>query len=156
VLLPQSNGSTTQEIIMALKFWLPGSVLVYALTTMAATAQAGPAAGAGQALKAAGPPGWSKAQVANRVCWTENGRRRCRSLDDSRVYGYQSPPAGGRQPVYGYQAAPPPGVYVGPPIGYGFLPDRDQIETDPDAFPVGTADWWHAMDTWDRGGQVAR
>jgi len=138
---------------MARKHWLPPSAVVFALTAMAATAQADPVGGAARDLAAAATAGAQLQQVANRVCWSENGVRRCRSLNNVRVYGYQSPrgtryraPAVG----YGYQA---PGFYgVGPPIGYGYMA-RDQIEIDPNAFPVGSTDWWQSMDALDRGGQ---
>jgi hypothetical protein len=145
---------TAQEIIMARKLWLPGSAAVFALTAMAATAQAGPVGGTARELAAAGMLGSQRQQVANRVCWSENGMRRCRSLNNVRVYGYQSPrrASGYRGPPvgYGYQA---PAFYgVGPPIGYGYVA-RDQIEIDPNAFPVGSTDWWQSMDALDRGGQ---
>src|SRR5262245_55836182 len=138
---------------MARKPWLPGSAAVFALTAMAATAQAGPVGGSARELAAVGTTGSQIQQIASRVCWTENGMRRCRSLNNVRVYGYQSRRASGyraRAVGYGYQA---PALYgVGPPIGYGYLP-RDQIEIDPNAFPVGSADWWQSMDALDRGGQ---
>ena len=30
---------------------------------------------------------------------------------------------------------------------------RDQVEIDPNAFPVGSTGWWNSMDALDRGGQ---
>ena len=139
---------------MARKFWLPGSAAVFAVTAMAATAQAGPVGGTARELAAAGMTGSQLQQVANRVCWRENGMRRCRSLNNVRVYGYQSPRASryrARAAGYGYQA---PAFYgVGPPIGYGGNGYRDQIEIDPNAFPVGSQGWWNSMDALDRGGQ---
>jgi hypothetical protein len=48
-------------------------------------------------------------------------------LNNGGVYGYQSP-----RRANGY---------------------RDQIETDPDDFPVGSTEWWRTMDYQDRGGQ---
>jgi hypothetical protein len=138
---------------MALKFWLAGSTAVVALTAMVANAEAGPVGGIATELVRAGTPGANLQQVATRVCWNENGSRRCRSLNNVRVYGYQSPRAYRyRGPAAGYIA--PPMYGVGPPIGsFGYLPARDQIETDPNAFPVGSSDWWQAMDALDRGGQ---
>jgi hypothetical protein len=151
----QTNRLTTaQEIIMAKKPWLPGSAAVFALTAMAATAQAGPVGGTTRELASAGMTGSQLQHVANRVCWRENGMRRCRSLNNVRVYGYQSPRASrsrARAVGYGYQA---PAFYgVGPPIGYGGNGYRDQIEIDPNAFPVGSEGWWNSMDALDRGGQ---
>jgi len=141
---------------MAQKLWLPGSAAVLALTVMAATAQAGPVGGSARELAAAGMTGSALQQVANRVCWSENGVRRCRSLNNMRVYGYQSPRASANRPpaaAYGYQA---PAFYgVGPAIGYGGVGYRDQIEIDPNAFPVGSEGWWNSMDALDRGGQGA-
>jgi len=151
---PLINGSDNKEIIMALKSWMAGSAVLFALTTMAATAQAGPVGGTARELAAAGMTGSQLQQVANRVCWRENGMRRCRSLNNVRVYGYQSPRASryrARAVGYGYQA---PAFYgVGPPIGYGGYGYRDQIEIDPNAFPVGSQGWWNSMDALDRGGQ---
>jgi hypothetical protein len=142
---------TAQEIIMARKFWLPGPAAVFAVIAMAATAQAGPVGGTARELAAAGMTGSQLQQVANRVCWRENGMRRCRSLNNAGVYGYRSPRASGyRAPAvgYGYQA---PAFYgVGPLGGYGY---RDQVEIDPNAFPVGSTGWWNSMDALDRGGQ---
>jgi hypothetical protein len=131
---------------MALKIWLLGSAAVLASTAMAANAEAGPVGGLARELVPAAMSGTNVQQVATRVCWNENGSRRCRSLNNVRVYGYQSPRASGRR-------APAAG-YIAPPVGYyGYLPTRDQIETDPNAFPVGSSDWWQAMDALDRGGQ---
>ena len=137
---------------MARKPWLLGSAAVCILTAMAANAHAGPMGGTARELASAGTAGATVQQVANRVCWSENGVRRCRSLNNVRVYGYQSPRAYGyRARAPGYQA---PGIYgVGPPVGYGYLPSREQIETDPDVYPVGSTNWWQAMDALDRGGQ---
>ena len=136
---------------MAQKPWLPGSAAVFALTAMAATAQAGPVGGTASELAAAGMTGSPLQQVANRVCWREDGMRRCRSLNNARVYGYRSPRASGyRAPAvgYGYQA---PAFYGGGSLGgYGY---RDQVEIDPNAFPVGSTGWWNSMDALDRGGQ---
>ena len=137
---------------MARKFWLPGSAAVFAVIAMAATAQAGPVGGTARELAAAGMTGSQLQQVANRVCWREDGMRRCRSLNNVRVYGYQSPRASryrARAVGYGYQA---PAFYggVGPLGGYGY---RDQVEIDPNAFPVGSTGWWNSMDALDRGGQ---
>ena len=136
---------------MARKFWLPGSAAVFAVIAMAATAQAGPVGGTARELAAAGMTGSQLQHVANRVCWRENGMRRCRSLNNAGVYGYRSPRASGyRAPAvgYGYQA---PAFYgVGPLGGYGY---RDQVEIDPNAFPVGSTGWWNSMDALDRGGQ---
>ena len=135
---------------MALKILLPGSAAVFALTAMAANAHAGPIGGTARALVSGGMIGSNVQQVANRVCWSENGVRRCRSLNNVRVYGYRSPRAYGGRRVYGYRA---PAIYgAGPPIGYGYLP-RGQVETDPDVYPVGSTNWWQAMDALDRGGQ---
>ena len=135
---------------MARKSWLLGSAAVFAMTAMAANAHASPMGGSARELASVGTAGTTVQQVANRVCWSENGVRRCRSLNNVRVYGYRSPRAN-RAPAAGYQA---PGLYgVGPPVGYGYLPSREQIETDPDAYPVGSTDWWQAMDALDRGGQ---
>jgi hypothetical protein len=67
---------------MALKSWMAGSAVLFALTTMAATAQAGPVGGTARELAAAGTTGSQLQQVANRVCWRENGMRRCRSLNN--------------------------------------------------------------------------
>jgi len=139
---------------MAQKPWLPGSAAVLALTTMAATAQAGPVGGSARELAAAGMTGSPLQQIANRVCWSENGVRRCRSLNNARVYGYQSPraPGSGAPAVgYGYQA--PAFNNVGPPVGLGGFGYRDQVEIDPNAFPVGSEGWWNSMDALDRGGQ---
>jgi hypothetical protein len=142
---------TAQEIIMARKPWLPGSAAVFALTALAATAQAGPVGGSARELAAAGMTGSQLQQIANRVCWSQNGMRRCRSLNNVRVYGYQAPRYRARAVGYGYQA---PAFYgVGPPIGYGGFGYRDQIEIDPNAFPVGSEGWWNSMDALDRGGQ---
>src|SRR5262245_2750396 len=108
---------------MAAKSWLRGSVAVFALAAMAASAHAGPVAGTAKAL--AGMTGSNVETVASRVCWRENGVRRCRLVNN--VYGYQSPRRGNAY--------------------------RDQVETDPDDFPVGSTDWWRAMDYQDRAGQ---
>jgi hypothetical protein len=137
---------------MARESWLLGSAAIFAVITMAATVHAGPIAGTGGELASVGTAGATVQQVANRVCWSENGVRRCRSLNNVRVYGYRSPRAYGyRAPAPGYQA---PGLDgVGPPVGYGYLPSREQIETDPDVYPIGSTDWWQAMDALDRGGQ---
>jgi hypothetical protein len=94
---------------------------------MSANAHAGPVGGTARAFVLAGMTGSNVEKVASRVCWRENGIRRCRSLNNPGVYGYQSP-----RRANGY---------------------RDQIETDPGDFPVGSTDWWHAMDYQDRGGQ---
>jgi hypothetical protein len=138
---------------MARKSWLPCSV-AFALTAVAANADAGPVAGTARELATAAVAGSNVQQVANRVCWSQNGVRRCRSLDNVRVYGYQSSRANRGPRVYGYRAPAAghlPSIYgVGAPIGYG---PRDQIETDPDVFPIGSGDWWQAMDYQDRGGQ---
>ena len=131
---------------MVLRVCLSGSAAVVALTVMAMNAEAGPVGGPARELVGAGTPGANVQQVATRVCWNENGSRRCRSLNNVRVYGYQSPRASR------YRA--PAAGYIAPPIGYfGYLPAREQIETDPNAFPVGSSDWWQAMDALDRGGQ---
>ena len=90
---------------MARKSWLAGSAAVFALTAMAANAQAGPVGDTARALVLAGMTGSNVEKVASRVCWSENGIRRCRSLNNAGVYGYQSP-----RRANGY---------------------RDQIETDP-------------------------
>jgi hypothetical protein len=119
--------SHSKEIIMAQKSWLPGSAAVFVLTAMAANAHAGPVGGTARELVLAGMTGSNVEKVANRVCWRENGVRRCRSLNNGGVYGYQSPRRGN---------------------GY-----RDQIETNPDDFPIGSTDWWRAMDYQDRAGQ---
>jgi hypothetical protein len=105
--------------------WLPGSAAVVALVAMAANAHAGLIGGTARELALAAMTGSNIETVANRVCWRDNGVRRCRSINN--VYGYQSPRRGN---------------------GY-----RDQIDTDPDDFPVGSTDWWRAMDYQDRGGQ---
>ena len=130
---------------MARKAWVPGSTVVFALAAMTAQAHAGPIGGTAKELVSAEMAAARVQQVAQRVCWTEAGIRRCRSLNNRRVYGYQAP-------AVGYQA--PPIYGVGPPIGYGYIA-RDQIETDPNAFPVGSSDWWQAMDALDRGGQAS-
>jgi len=133
---------------MAKKAWVPGATVVFALAAMTAQAQAGPIGGTAKELLSADMAAARVQQVASRVCWREGGIRRCRSLNNARVYGYQAPGVYGYQaPAAGYQAAP-----IGPPIGYGYIA-RDQIETDPNAFPVGSSDWWQAMDALDRGGQ---
>ncbi len=144
---------------MARTSWLAGSTIVFALTAMTANAHAGPVGATAKELMAAGQTGAILQEVANRVCWSENGIRRCRSLNNVRVYGYQSPQAYGGQRAYGYRApaagyqAPAAAIGVAPPIGFGYLPARDQVETDPDVLPIGTMDWWQAMDFQDRGGQ---
>jgi hypothetical protein len=115
--------SHSKEIIMAGRFWLFGSAAVMACAAMMASANAGPVGT--NALLGAGMIGSNVENVATRVCWRENGVRRCRSVDN--VYGYRSLRRGN---------------------GY-----RDQIDTDPDDFPVGSSDWWRAMDALDRGGQ---
>src|SRR5262245_19308158 len=138
---------------MARKPWLLGSAAVCILTAMAANAHAGPMGGTARELASAGTAGATVQQVANRVCWSENGVRRCRSLNNARVYGYRSPRGSGyRAPAvgYGYQAP----AFYGPPIGYGYMA-RDQIEIDPTAFPVGSTDWWQSMDALDRGGAAS-
>ncbi len=112
---------------MARTSWLAGSAAVFALATMSANAHAGPVGDTARAFVLAGMTGSNVEKVASRVCWRENGIRRCRSLNNPGVYGYQSP-----RRANGY---------------------RDQIETDPGDFPVGSTDWWHAMDYQDRGGQ---
>jgi len=110
---------------MARKSWLPASVAAFALAAMAASAHAGPVGGTARELVLAGVTGSNVEEVATRVCWRENGVRRCRSVNN--VYGYQS---------------------LRRSNGY-----RDQIETNPDDFPIGSTDWWRAMDYQDRGGQ---
>jgi len=134
---------------MAQKAWLPGCAVFFALAAMTAHAQAGPVGGTARELVAADGAAARIQQVAARVCWTEGGIRHCRNR--ARVYGYQSPGAYGYQaPAAGYGA---PAVYgVGPPIGYGYI-SRDQVATDPNLFPIGSMDWWQAMDALDRGGQ---
>jgi hypothetical protein len=136
---------------MARKAWLPGSTIVLALAAMSAQVQAAPIGGTARELVSADMAAARLQQVANRVCWTQGGIRRCRSLNNVRVYGYQSRRAYGyRAPAAGYQA---PALYGGgPPVGYGYIA-REQIETDPNLFPVGSTDWWQAMDALDRGGQ---
>jgi hypothetical protein len=136
---------------MARTSWLAGSTVVFALIAMTANAHAGPVGATTKELVSAGQTGAILQEVQNRVCWRENGIRRCRSLNNVRVYGYQSPLTYGGQRAYGYQA--PAAIGVAPPIGYGYLPTRDQVETDPDQFPIGSMDWWQAMDFQDRGGQ---
>lgn len=151
---------------MALKSSLTGSVVVLALTAMVAPIQAGSLGTSDFKLPVTGS---DPQEIANRVCWTENGARRCRSVDNLRVYGYQSPHVYGdrgprvygyRAPAFGYQApavnsAVPPMSYgyygAMPPIGYRYL--RPQIDTDPDVHPAGSPQWWDGMDRWDRGGQ---
>ena len=111
---------------MARKLWLPGSAAVFVLAATAANAHASPVAGTARELVS--PRGSNIEEVASRVCWRENGVRRCRSINNSMgVYGYQSP-----RRSYNY---------------------RDQIETDPDDYPVGSTLWWRSMDYQDRGGQ---
>jgi len=110
---------------MARLSWLPGSAAVLALTAVAATAHAGPIGGAARELALAGMTGSNIESVANRICWRENGVRRCRLLNNA--YGYQSP-----RRSFEY---------------------RDQIETDPDDYPIGSTLWWRSMDYQDRGGQ---
>ena len=139
---------------MARKPWLPGSAAVFALTAIAATAHAGAVGGSVRELATVGRTSSHLQQIANRVCWRENGMRRCRSLNNVGVYGYQAPRTS-RYPApavgYGYQA---PAFYgVGPPIGLGGFGYRDQVEIDPNAFPVGSEGWWNSMDALDRGGQ---
>jgi hypothetical protein len=133
---------------MARKACLPFSTVAFALAAMSTQVQAGPVGGAARELVSAEIAAARLQQVATRVCWTQGGIRRCRSLNNVRVYGYQSPR------VYGYRA--PAARYqaygFGPPLGYGYIA-REQIETDPDLFPVGSTDWWQAMDAQDRGGQ---
>src|SRR5262245_8472247 len=136
---------------MAQKAWVPGSTVLFALAAMTAQAQAGPIGSTAKELVSADRAAAGVQHVAQRVCWTEGGMRRCRLLNNGRVYGYQSPRAyRNRAPAAGYQA---PAIYgYGPPIGYGYI-SRDQVETDPNAFPIGSSDWWQAMDALDRGGQ---
>jgi hypothetical protein len=137
---------------MARKAWIPGATVVFVLAAMTAQAQAGPVGVTVKALASADMDATRVQHVANRTCWTQGGIRRCRSLNNVRVYGYQSPQVSGYgAPAAGFQA---PAVYgVGPPIGYGYIA-REQVETDPALFPVGSSDWWQAMDVWDRGGQA--
>jgi len=112
---------------MARKLWLPGSSAVFVLAIMTANAHASPVGG-GTARELVLASGSNVEQVASRVCWRENGIRRCRSVNNlTGVYGYQSP-----RRSYDY---------------------RDQIETDPDDYPVGSTLWWRSMDYQDRGGQ---
>jgi hypothetical protein len=136
---------------MARKAGLPGSTFIFALAAMSAQGQAAPVGGSAREVVPVDMAAARLQQVANRVCWTEGGIRRCRSLNNVRVYGYQSPRAYRyRAPAAGYQA---PAFYgVAPPIGYGYIA-REQVETDPNLFPVGSTDWWQAMDALDRGGQ---
>lgn len=136
---------------MARKAWIPGSTVVLALAAMTAQAQAGPVGGTAKGLVSAEMAATRVQHVANRVCRTEGGIRRCRLINNVPVYGYQSPGVSGYQaPAAGYQA---PAVYGGgPPTGYGYIA-REQVETDPALFPVGSTDWWQAMDAMDRGGQ---
>jgi hypothetical protein len=110
---------------MARKSWLPGSAAAFVLAAAAATAQAGPVVGTARELAVANMTSSNVEKAATRVCWRENGVRRCRSVNN--VFGYQSLRRGN---------------------GY-----RDQIDTEPDDFPVGSTDWWRAMDYQDRGGQ---
>ncbi|HJZ32596.1 MAG TPA: hypothetical protein VKF35_15880 [Hyphomicrobiaceae bacterium] len=133
-----TDVSTAQEIIMAVKSWLPVSAALFAVTAVAANAQAGPAGGTARELASAAGAGSAIAQVAARVCWVENGIRHCRRAN--RVYGYR--------PAANYL---PPGSFgYGPPIGYGY---RGQIDTDPNDYPIGSSQWWQNMDSLDRGGQ---
>src|SRR5262245_66104021 len=106
---------------MARKPWLLGSAAVCILTAMAANAHAGPMGGTARELASAGTAGATVQQGANRGGWGGNGVRRCRSLNNVRVYGYQSPRAyGSRARAPGYSA---PGLYwVWPPFGYGSFP----------------------------------
>jgi hypothetical protein len=136
---------------MARNAWIPGSTVVFALAAMTAQAQAGPVGGTTKELVSAEMAATRVQHVANRVCWREGGIRRCRSLNGVRVYGYQSPRVSGyRAPAAAYQA---PAAYgFGPPIGYGYIA-REQVATDPALFPIGSSDWWQAMDAMDRGGQ---
>ena len=110
---------------MAPKPWLRVPAAVFALAAMAAYADAAPVGGTARDLAPAGMIGSNTEQVASRVCWRQNGVRRCRLVNN--VYGYQSLRRGNAY--------------------------RDQVDTDPDDYPVGSTDWWRAMDYQDRGGQ---
>ena len=112
---------------MARISWLPGAAAGFVLAAMAANAHASPVGGTAKALVLPSMTGSTVEKIATRVCWRENGVRRCRSLNNGGVYGYQSP-----RRANGY---------------------RDQIETDPDDFPIGSTEWWRTMDYQDRGGQ---
>jgi hypothetical protein len=138
---------------MARKTWLPASTIIFALAAMSAQVQAAPVGATAKELVSADMATARLQQVATRVCWTQGGTRRCRSLNNVRVYGYQSPRVYGyRAPAAGNQA--PASYGVGPPVGYGYIA-REQVETDPNLFPVGSMDWWQAMDALDRGGQAS-
>jgi hypothetical protein len=111
---------------MARISWLPGSAVVFVFAAMAANANASPVGNAARKLAPAG--GSNVEKVASRVCWRENGVRRCRSINSlTGTYGYQSPP-----------------------LNYNY---RSQIETDPADYPIGSTLWWRMMDYQDRGGQ---
>ena len=112
---------------MARISWLPGAAAGFVMAAMAANAHASPVGGTAKALVLPSMTGSTIEKIATRVCWRENGVRRCRSLNNGGVYGYQSP-----RRANGY---------------------RDQIETDPDDFPIGSTEWWRTMDYQDRGGQ---
>jgi hypothetical protein len=88
-----------------------------------ANAHAAPVLGTTRGLVLAGIS--NVEDVASRICWRENGVRQCRLVNN--VYGYRSPRRGNAY--------------------------RDQIDTAPDDYPVGSTDWWRAMDYQDRGGQ---
>jgi hypothetical protein len=60
---------------MARKSWMPCSA-AFALTAVAANADAGPVAGTARELATAAVAGSNVQQVANRVCWSQNGVRR--------------------------------------------------------------------------------
>jgi len=132
---------------MELKQWFTGSVLALALAGMAAPAYSDPLGGAAGFIKSSRIPAASSLQqVAYRLCMTQNGARRCRSVDiyGPGVYGYRGPRAAR------VRAGPPPAL-IPVPV-YGFRAGGPYRPTDPDDYRVGSNSWWRAMNAWDRAG----
>ena len=143
---------------------LTAGALIMSLTVLAGDAHSAPLQGMASHTSALGI---EAINVQYRLCVTEGGARRCRTVEIygptqggypaqvPSVFGYQTMPSR----AYGYQAPTSvEGAY--PLVGYGYAPQDYYVDNyteafpNPDMYPTGSPAWWKQMDKLGRGGTL--